>query len=149
MPFPATDWLDWTNLEYSVGAPATALHFERWFRNPVAIAQGAIGAPRIEDAALSTTATGAGRDWIALRISLFTPGYIGSVSFMSHQGTTAATYVQGDTTAGSNLRYTSGNVVSPTAASGTWRCFGYCQTDNTATFTIDHPIRKTLWMRIY
>lgn len=46
MPFPPTDWGDWTTGEYEVGAPATSLHFERWFRNPVALAQGADGAPK-------------------------------------------------------------------------------------------------------
>ena len=47
MAFPPTDWLNWTTAEYDVGAPATSLSFERWFRNPVALAQGAPGAPRV------------------------------------------------------------------------------------------------------
>lgn len=45
MAFPPTDWLDWTPAEYDVGAPATSLSFERWFRNPVAMAQGDPGSP--------------------------------------------------------------------------------------------------------
>ena len=53
MIFPPTDWLDWTTAEYDVGAPATSLSFERWFRNPVAMAQGAVGAPRIVAGALN------------------------------------------------------------------------------------------------
>ena len=52
MPLPLTDWLDWTVAEYEVGAPATSLSFERWFRNPVAMAQGAVGAPRVQGVAL-------------------------------------------------------------------------------------------------
>lgn len=52
MPFPPTTWEDWTPDEYQVGAPATSSHFERWFRNPVAAAQGAPGAPRVEPLAL-------------------------------------------------------------------------------------------------
>ena len=47
MIFPPTDWLDFVATEYDVGAPATSLSFERWFRNPVAIAQGAAGAQRV------------------------------------------------------------------------------------------------------
>ena len=47
MIFPPTDWLDFVATEYEVGAPATSLRFERWFRNPVAIAQGAAGAPYV------------------------------------------------------------------------------------------------------
>lgn len=52
MAFPPTDWLDWTTAEYDVGAPATSLSFERWFRNPVGLAQGAAGAPRVQGRAL-------------------------------------------------------------------------------------------------
>lgn len=52
MAFPPTDWLDWTTAEYEVGAPATSLSFERWFRNPVALAQGAPGAPKVQGIAL-------------------------------------------------------------------------------------------------
>ena len=58
MPLPLTDWLDWTVAEYEVGAPATSLSFERWFRNPVAMAQGAAGAPRIEADAFSESVAG-------------------------------------------------------------------------------------------
>ena len=50
MAFPPTDWLDWTTAEYEVGAPATSLSFERWFRNPVAIAQAAPDAPIVVSA---------------------------------------------------------------------------------------------------
>ena len=148
MPFPATDWLDWTNLEYAVGAPATALHFERWFRNPVAIAQGAIGAPRIEDAALSTTITFTGVDWVSKRAAAAPAGYLGQQCFMSHQGETSGTYVPGDTTAGSNLKFTSGGVVSTSATSGTWMCCGYCITNNIGTTPMGSPDRKTTWMRV-
>ena len=58
MAFPPTDWLDWTTAEYDVGAPATSLSFERWFRDPVALAQGAPGAPRINIKALQELTAG-------------------------------------------------------------------------------------------
>lgn len=45
MAFPPTDWGDWATSEYDVGAPATSNHFERWFRNVVAFAQGSTGSP--------------------------------------------------------------------------------------------------------
>lgn len=60
MTFPPTDWLDWTTAEYEVGAPATSLSFERWFRNPVAIAQGATGAPKVSGIALDNVYIGFG-----------------------------------------------------------------------------------------
>ena len=60
MAFPPTDWLDWTTAEYEVGAPATSLSFERWFRNPVALAQGAAGAPKVSGIALDNVYIGFG-----------------------------------------------------------------------------------------
>lgn len=58
MIFPPTDWIDFVATEYDVGAPATSLSFERWFRNPVAIAQGAAGAPRLAPEALGSITAG-------------------------------------------------------------------------------------------
>ena len=58
MAFPPTDWLDWTTAEYEVGAPATSLSFERWFRNPVAMGQGAPGAPKVSGIALDNVYLG-------------------------------------------------------------------------------------------
>lgn len=45
MAFPPTDWGGWAPEEYEVGAAGTSNHFERWFRNPVAITQGSPGSP--------------------------------------------------------------------------------------------------------
>ena len=45
MSFGPTDWGPFVPTEYNVGAPATSLHFERWFRNVVAAAQGVVGSP--------------------------------------------------------------------------------------------------------
>ena len=86
MAFPPTDWLDWTTAEYDVGAPATSLSFERWFRNPVALAQGAVGAPKIEGQALGNYIGGGKTDdnaiafvfssrglWLDLRVHLAAP----------------------------------------------------------------------------
>ena len=142
------DYVAQTDSQLDPDAPLTSELAYGWRDNLIAVTEGAVGAPRVQDAALSTTATSAGKDWIAIRSILFMPDDVGSVSMMSHQAVTAATYAPGDTTAGSNLRYTSGSVVSPTSGSGVWRCFGYCQTDNTGTYPLADPIRKTLWMRI-
>lgn len=48
-----TDFLPYTSDEYSVDAPATALHFERWFRNWEAGFQGAFGAQRLYGEAIA------------------------------------------------------------------------------------------------
>lgn len=116
--------------------------------NPTAITEGASGAPRIADAALGSTATTAGRDWIAARLVLSGSPSLGIPMFMSHQQATANTFNPDDTTAGSNLRFTSGGVVSATAGSGTWKCLGYCITNVVGTTPLNSPDRKTTWMRI-
>jgi hypothetical protein len=48
-----TDYLPYTAPEYAVDAPATALHFERWFRNWEAGFEGALGAPKLDLGALA------------------------------------------------------------------------------------------------
>jgi len=58
MIFPPTDWLDFAATEYDVGAPATSLSFERWFRNVVAAMQGSAGAPRLAPEALGSITAG-------------------------------------------------------------------------------------------
>lgn len=53
-----TDYIAFTADEYAPDAPATALHFERWFRNWIAGFEGAAGAPRIAGAAMKATSSG-------------------------------------------------------------------------------------------
>ena len=48
-----TDYLGYVASEYAVDAPATSLHFERWFRNWEAGFEGAAGAPRLAHRAMS------------------------------------------------------------------------------------------------
>ena len=131
---------DWTNLPNQAvgvgglpsGATVTALR-----DNPVAIAQGAAGAPRIKDAALDTTVTNAGRDWVAARAAGAAAGAVGTYAFLGQ--VTEATNLFGSTVAGSNLRpagiraTTPFSNVDPTptshggqdsARAGTWRCMG-------------------------
>jgi len=42
-----TDYVPYTPDEYAPDAPATALHFQRWFENWIAALEGAPGAPRL------------------------------------------------------------------------------------------------------
>jgi hypothetical protein len=53
-----TDFLPYTSGEYAVDAPATALHFERWFRNWEAGFEGAPGATRLHPLAFGEVAAG-------------------------------------------------------------------------------------------
>ena len=142
MPLPLTDWLDWTVAEYEVGAPATSLSFERWFRNPVALAQGAPGAPRVEFAAMAASHSDAD----------------GLGSYVFATSTTNCAY--GALRAGSTLQPTSAartvgvtgfNAVSaslPTgsALTGTWRCMGtYTHSVSANDKTLDGA---TLWKKV-
>ena len=164
---------DWTNLPNQAvgvgglpsGTTVTALR-----DNPVAIAEGAAGAPRIEDAALDTTVTNAGRDWVAARIVGAAAGAVGTYVF-AWRNSTATPPAFGGTVAGSELRpagFTSAGGVrfgsfSPNstffpsseiiygsngsgraALTGTWRCMGEAR--RVSSIEGDYP--HTLWLRI-
>ena len=119
--------------------------------NPVAIAEGQSGAPRIVDAALGTTATNTGRDWVLARTALTEHASIGSITVAWN--TTTTNVASNGTIAGSSLRFLSAAVsstsqanppanqfanfvhgtstfptTSSTALSGTWKNIGgYCR----------------------
>lgn len=56
-----TDYLGYTADEYAPDAPATSLHFRRWFENWIAAFEAAPGAPRIEPRALKNPVLGSGQ----------------------------------------------------------------------------------------
>ncbi len=56
-----TDYVPFTSDEYQPDAPATALHFSRWFQNWIAGFEGAAGAPRLARKAMTSLYLGAGR----------------------------------------------------------------------------------------
>ena len=142
------DWVPPIEMTFDVEKPIRSEQGLMLAGNTIAMGLGKPGAQRIEDAALSTTATSTGRDWVAARLVLSGSTSLGIPMFMSHQGLTAFTFNPNDSAAGSSLRFTSGGVVSATAASGTWLCLGYCITNNSATIPLESPDRKTTWMRI-
>lgn len=140
-----TDYLPYTSGEYAVDAPATALHFERWFRNWEAGFEGAPGAPRI--------------DPIAAMAHQGVEGAVGTYVF-ARRTTGTADVAFGSTLAGSSLSPTSasmghadtggstgtGTFNTGAALSGTWRCMGtYDHTTGSSGTTMQGA---TLWMRI-
>lgn len=130
------------------GAIANSALFFHLRDNPIAIANGDSGAPRIVDAALDTgAATSAGTTWVNLRIAGGTAGGVGTYVFAEDATTT--TRALGSTLAGSSLTpagvYSDDqpvdvNVINNSFAplSGTWQCMGYKSVGSAAT----------LWMRI-
>jgi len=142
------------NAEVDAESPVTDLLLTRLRDNPIAIAAGNVGAPRIADAALGPTATNEGRDWVLGRAALAVEGAIGTYVFAYGTGTYVAF---GSTVAGSTLRPTSAarsiSVGSGSATfdvgstlSGTWRCMGTFDLIKVQdSITV---VGATLWLRI-
>lgn len=116
--------------------------------NPTAIAEGAVGAPRIVDAAMGTTATTAGCDWVLNRTALLTAGGVGTYALLHNSSTATATIVAGTTAAGSSLSYASVDPLTAATVSGTWVCLGRCQTAVNATIPQYDGRRVTVWARV-
>lgn len=123
--------------------------------NPIAIAEGASGAPRIQNAAMDTDSvdnanvvngtlgaekfqSGATeRDWVLARTSGAAVGAVGTYAYAETAGGT--TVAPGDTTAGSNLDYAgtddAGGVVgSVVSLTGTWRSMGVANSGDATLF---------------
>ena len=90
--------------------------------NPIAIAEGAAGAPRIEDAALDSTATAAGSDWVLGRTALATLSLVGTYAFL--QNVSGSTLSAGQTEPGASLVYSGTGAASASSPPGTWRTMG-------------------------
>jgi len=150
---------DWTTIPDSSiepGKPIRSIDGLALRDNPIAIAEGAAGAPRNTDASLSTTATNTGRDWVLARNALSAVGAVGTYAMLGRpQGVGGSSVGPGGTSAGSSLRYTGASIsanaqsyISGTSPSGTWRCMGNFQAVSSGgkePFTI-WP--ATLWLRI-
>lgn len=131
--------------------------------NPVAIAEGQSGAPRIVDAALSTTVTSDGKSWVLNRNANASANEVGTYT-VAWNSTTSAVAI-GGTIAGSSLRVINAAgaatnnqfasiadtgsgfpSTSTTTLSGTWRnvgghCFG-------RTGSGPYNWHPSLWLRI-
>jgi hypothetical protein len=144
-----------TNTEIEPGKPLTTSLVTRIRDNPIAIANGDTGAPKVQTAAIQDNAVtnpkiAAGavnsaklatgtteRDWVLARTAGATIGVVGSYAICSLSG--GGTLASGATVAGSSLRYatviTSGASGDPTLP-GTWRNMGknLASTDNKNLF---------------
>lgn len=133
---------DWTNIADTAldpDAPLTSELAYAWRDNPIAIAEGAAGAPRIADAAMGLTPTTAGRDWVLERQALSAAGAVGTYAFAVAP---SADLAFGATTLGSGLSAASVASSGGGPLSGTWRCMGRIEAADPNTS------RKTLFLRI-
>ena len=143
-------WTEIPNSSLESGAPVRSVDGVALRDNPVAIAEGATGAPRIVNAAITDGTIGAEKfqtgteesDWVTGRYSGVSFGEIGCIAVLMNASTTSVN--AGGTIAGSSLRYnfdtgtrtvfelsaTSGSGVYPsggTSATGTWRALTQCK----------------------
>ncbi len=133
--------------ETDPSAPLVSALFKALDGNATAITEGAVGAPRIVDAAMDTTATTAGRNWVLNRNALLTAGAVGTYALLHNSSTATATIVAGTTVAGSSLTYASTDATTAATVSGTWVCLGRCQTAANATIPQYDGRRVTVWAR--
>lgn len=70
-------------------------------------------------------------------------GDVGSYAWLSYSNgsPTTATFNPGDTTGGSNLKYSGSGASSTTSPSGTWQCMGFIS-------VLQSQTQGTLWLRI-
>lgn len=152
-----TDWTDIADETVEPGKPIRSIDGLALRDNPIAITEGAAGAPRIQNAAMGADSvdnanvvngtlgaekfqTGTTeRDWVLARTSDAAVGALGTYAFC--RNTSASTKVRGDTIAGSDLIYADASGGSSFVPSGTWRCMGYAP-DAT------NEEQTTLWLRI-
>lgn len=141
------DWVTITDSQVDPDAPLTSELAYAWRDNPVALAEGAVGAPRIVDAALGTTVTSAGETWVAARMIARAAQGIGTYILAETVGTVGA-QTPGSTVAGSSLRHSNATGAGNGGLanmSGTWRCMGRTSS-RTGTGQVADAI--TLWQRI-
>lgn len=135
------DWTAIPDAQLDPDAPLTSELAYAWRDNPIAITEGAAGAPKIQDAAMGSTVTTAGSAWVRSRIAAGLINQIGTFVMAFPSGTTA--YIYGDTVAGSALTpaNASGTGAGSGTLNGTWMCLGNSQASGTA------QQRTTLWVK--
>lgn len=137
------DWFPITDASISPDAPLTSELAFAWRDNPIAIAEGAAGAPRIADAALLTgPATAAGVTWVGRRMAFTTQAQIGGQVFARYNGIGSVAYsatVDGSTLTATDAAGTGSGFNMPSGS--TWRCLG-------AVTSGTNQERTTMWIRI-
>ena len=119
------DYRTIADAEVDPDAPLTSSLGYAWRDNPLAIAEGATGAPRILDAALGSTVTPAGTTWVMNRIIPRNAGGIGTY-VLATTASGAGAYSINDTLAGASLTPSSADGAPSGSGSlnGTWRLHG-------------------------
>ena len=158
------DYVSIQNENLEPGAPwisATAFALRD---NPVAIAEGAAGAPRIQAGGIGTGAvtnakvsngalgaekfqTGATeRNWVLARTAAAAVGAVGTYAMLRTDAVEdQASVAAGSTRAGSGLRYASARGDVSVTPPGTWRLMGFLASTGTSD---SGDARTSVWLRI-
>jgi hypothetical protein len=130
-------------------SPLIADTFFKLRDNPIAIANGDVGAPRIQTAAIQDDAVTAAklaegtaeRDWVLGRTAAASVDAVGTYAFAHYSG--AGSPSPGSTVSGSSLTFGTayGGLIFSPILSGTWRLMGNFASPNNETQT-------SLWLRI-
>ena len=135
----------WTNVPDSVlepGDPIRSVDIIAIKENPIAIAEGASGAPRIDAAALKTGNNE--RDWVLARTAGASVGAVGTYALL--QNSTVETIDEGTTRAGSTLNYANVNGNRLSSPAGTWRLMGVNGYSGGGSLNTNN--RTSVWLRI-
>jgi hypothetical protein len=140
-------WTSISNALVAVGALPFATTIQALRDNPIAIANGDAGAPRITDGALSTSVTGAGTSWVGARSAGLAAGAVGTYAMLKIAVESSTN--EGGTRAGSELRYTDGTgILTGGTPSGTWRAMGRASSTISGGSDPEATVRPTTWLRI-
>lgn len=129
------DWTTITETATDPDAPVTSSLLKALRDNPIAIAEGASGATRIDQPAMGT--------W------LYTAGGVGTMAFLAIELASGSSISHGSTRAGSLLEYAgvktgaNGLSLSGVSPSGTWRLMGYLENSTGANLKV-----ASTWIRI-
>lgn len=123
-------WTNITDAALEPGRPIRSVDGLALRDNAIAIAEGAVGAPRVLSAAINDYPFGAEdfqtgtteRDWVLARTAGANVGAVGS--YATAKQATGTTVSTGGVTAGSNLRYSDSSSNAGGSLPGTWRLMG-------------------------
>ena len=140
-------WTTITDAALEPGKPIRSVDGLALRDNVTALAEGAAGAPKIQNAAVNTGVLGAEkfqtgtteRDWVMGRTSNAAGGAVGTYAFAQVEAGFTPGF--GDSISGSVLSPSNVALNTSGSVSGTWRCMG--STDGTLGSE-----STTLWLRI-
>lgn len=145
-------WTSISNALVAVGALPFATTIQALRDNPIAIANGDVGAPQIQTAAIASAAVTSAKlattinesAWVTARTSQAGRGGLGTYA-MAAITASGITVAGNGTTSGSNLGYSRADAsVTEAIGSGTWRNMGASVTG----IASPGAAQVTLWLRV-